>query len=177
MWHWIGKEDGRSGLEWRIAIEGKTAWIYIPGTDHQDDVKFHVRIRLKQTAPGVWITAADLELAWDIFLEIRDTGCDTVYIGGHSWGGAIAAILVWLLRRARINAFGYLYAPKRAGNTRFVEQIADHIDVYVHRGDLIPFLPPWLAGYPRKIFGRWVWPWEAHQPRSYYAEMAEDGFR
>lgn len=176
-WHWVGKDDGRSGLEWRIAIDDNTAWVYIPGTDHHDDIRHHLRIRLKKTAPGVWIAAADLELAWEIFLEIRDTGCDTVYVGGHSWGGAIAAILVWLLRRSRVEAYGYLYAPKRAGNRRFVDQIRQYVDVYIRRGDLVSLLPPWLAGYIYTAIGKWTWPWRAHLPHSYYRQMWRDGFK
>lgn len=176
-WRWIGKGDGRSGLEWKIATEDGETRVYIPGTDHQDDVTHHLRVRLKRTAPGVWITAADLDLAWEIFLEIRMTGCTVAHVGGHSWGGAIAAIVVWLLNRAGINARGYLYAPKRAGNGRFVSQVADKIDVYVHRGDLVPLLPPWLAAYPRREFGQWEWPWKAHLPYQYHEQMIEDGFR
>lgn len=176
-WHWIGKDDGRSGLEWRFSIVGRTAWVYIPGTDHADDARHHLRLRLTGPAPGVWVIAADLALAREIFHEIRDAGVTSALIAGHSWGGAIAALVVWLLNRAGVEAYGTLYAPKRVGNRRFVRQIEDAVDVYVHRGDLVPLMPPWLAGYPRELIGRWRWPWDAHQPHSYYEQMVEDGYR
>jgi pimeloyl-ACP methyl ester carboxylesterase len=176
-YHWIGKEDGRSGLEWKIATDGIHTRVYIPGTDHADDVRHHARIRLRRVAPGVWVTAADMELAAEVYLTVRETGCTTATIAGHSWGAAVAALVVWLLLRAGVEAHGFLYAPKRAGNKRFVLEVRDYVVAYRHRGDLMTLLPPWLAAFECRPIGRVTWPWDAHQPYQYYKQMVDDGVR
>lgn len=175
-WHWVGREDGRSGMEWRFAITDEMFWVYIPGTDHPDDWRHHLKIGLVQAANGVWVTRADLALAAEVVRAVIESGVPA-NIGGHSWGGAIAALAVWMLRRRGWEVGGVVYGAKRAGNAAFVQDVRRHIVAYKHRGDPVLFLPPWQKALPYHVIGSWMWPWKAHGPDTYYKQMERDGFR
>lgn len=175
-WNWIGKDDGRSGLEWRVKIEHGVYWVWIPGTDHPDDVAHHLQTGWVWAHDGVRILRADYALAREVVDELHLSGDESVIVGGHSWGGAVAALIVWILLRRGVDVRGFLYAPKRAGNRAFVDEIAPYITAYRHRGDWIPYLPPWYARFTMRVFGRWTWPWKAHMPDRYADVMEKDGF-
>lgn len=174
-WVWVNKTTDNRGLQWRYTENEHTTVVWIPGTDHRDDWKHHGKIRLFQAADGIWVTRADLELARDIVRVVESIG-KPVRIGGHSWGGAITALVTWILRRRGGLCYGFLFGTKRAGNDRFVESVKLWITSYRTRGDIVPFLPPWLAGFPTTVVGRIDWPWRAHQPSSYRQVIEESGF-
>lgn len=176
-WTKVNYENGREGLQWKWKRTGNTLNIFINGSDHPEDYKHHSKIRLIEAAHGVWVTHADLQLAKDIFLFVRESGAEVVRIGGHSWGGAIAALVVWMLRKVHIKAWGYLYGPKQAGNSQFIQEVSPYIYVYRHRGDFIPLLMFWLSRFTMEKIGTLTWPWKAHGPDTYYTQMERDGFR
>lgn len=172
---WVNKRNDKSGLQWWYRHEDDVLRIYIPGTDHPDDWKHHAQIELVEAANGIVVTRADLALAAEIARFCLDHDLP-VKIGGHSWGGAIAALVVWILRTRKRVAWGYLYAPKQAGNRRFVKAISPYVFVYRRRGDLIPLIMFWLARYKMISFGKLTWPWKAHLPSSYNKQRTADGF-
>jgi len=177
-WHWIGKDDGRSGLEWAFSVRHTGIIdVWIPGTDHIDDWKHHLKIGLIEAADGIWVTRADLLLAADIVRQLPLEAGALVRIGGHSWGGAVGALLVWILRRRGVTARGWIYGPKMVGNQQFVNTTQKWILAYRRRGDVIPFMIPWLARYQMDTIGGLTWPWKAHGPATYYSQMEKDGFR
>lgn len=173
-WVWVNRSDGKSGMEWRYAEVDDTVYIFINGTDHFDDWKHHTKLRRVEAADGVWVTKADLYMTTEI---VHFIGSRRTFIAGHSWGAAIAALVVWILRRRRVQVAGFLYAPKQVGNRKFVQEITPYITAYRHRCDWVPFALPWLATFKMKVFGGIIWPWAAHMPRLYYGVMKRDGFR
>lgn len=177
-WTKVGYDNGREGLEWKWKLTANALTIFINGSDHAKDWGHHSKIRLIEAAHGVWVTEADLELAKDIIQFVRESETEVVRIGGHSWGGAIAALVVWMLNRPNeVNVRGYLYGPKQAGNELFITQVSPFITSYRHRGDIVPLLMFWLARFQMKKIGSWMWPWKAHGPDTYHTQMAADGFR
>jgi hypothetical protein len=93
-------------------------------------------------------------------------GLDINMIEGHSRGGAIAQIIAReLYRRDGKRRFLAIYGSKRAGNRRFVDAVyrACHVLALRHRGDWIPFLPPWYAGIKHGLTHKpWRPVWIAH---------------
>jgi hypothetical protein len=176
VWQWVNRTDDRSGLQWRYRETGNYIHVYVPGTDHPDDWRHHAMIQMVEAADGLWVTRADLALAADIVRIIGKTE-KAIRIGGHSWGGGVAALVVWMLRLRGIDAHGWLYGPKQVGNRKFVADTERYITAYRHRGDLIPMILPWLASYRMKKIGSWKWPWIAHGPDTYHNQMKLEGFR
>jgi len=120
--------------------------------------------RARQAAPGEWVSRADYREAravYDAVAPLADNR--TVYIVGFSRGGAIAQIFARLLSSAQ-DVRVELYAPKRAGNGRFVSRLLRMRRLYAryYGGDIVPFLPPWLAqvGMIRRDI---TLPWVAHR--------------
>ena len=129
-WNWEDRTDDRSGLQWRWRETGNHVFIYIPGTDHKDDWNHHKKIGLFEAADGIWVTRADLMLAYDIVKTIGDTN-KAIRVGGHSWGGGITALLVWIWMQRGKTVHGWLFGPKQVGNRAFVSETAKNITAIV----------------------------------------------
>jgi len=159
---------GKSGVEARIYPRKTGYMIHVLGTDHWRDWLHHVTpfARRREWQAAEKIIAALVELG----IAKRDEGWsytpgDDVVISGHSWGGCIAAMVATILVIPC-----YIYGGKRSprkGLTRYYATRA-----YRHRGDIVPFLPPWRPRYTDEVvFGIWGWPWEAHGLSSYREVM------
>jgi pimeloyl-ACP methyl ester carboxylesterase len=93
------------------------------------------------------------------------------HIFGHSRGGAIAQIVAYELGFRCV--IMRVYGSKRAGNRRFVEAVFRPGDAcYRHRGDWVPWLPPWYARLPNIVFGQWLPLGKAHDYNSYKGQRA-----
>jgi len=89
---------------------------------------------------------------------------------GHSRGGAIAQIVTWELGRRCVVM--RIYGSKRTGNKAFVRQVTECCIAYRHRGDWVPWLPPWYARLPNIVFGPWLPLGKAHDYNSYKGPRA-----
>lgn len=76
-----------------------------------------------------------------------------IMVAGFSRGGAVAACLRLMLG-AKVHT---LFAPKRY-------RLGKAADLAIHyRGDIVPYLPPWMAGYRLDKKGSWQPFWRAHR--------------
>lgn len=175
-WEWKDKTDTNEGLQWRWTVIDGVLYIFIPGTDHILDWWRHRKIKTLEAGDGIRVTRADLELTKVIIRFIQEIGL-SVRVGGHSWGGGIAALITWICLKRGIPVHGFLYAPKQVGNKAFVEAIIDYITAYRHRGDAISYLMFWLCPYPVQPVGKFTWPWKAHMPSVLNYQIQRDGFR
>ena len=82
-------------------------------------------------------------------------------IRGISVGGCIAQIVASILRCKCIT-----YGSKRA--PRVYAGAGTH---YRHRGDIVPFLPPWRPRMHCVLVGEWRPLWIAHKPSSYWEAL------
>lgn len=153
--------EGRDGVEAQVRhINGRRV-LYIYGSDHPNDWKHHVTPGARQRE----------EIAAHKLALLTEGQVDA--IAGHSMGGGIARMVAAIHRAANHRVALYVYGGKRA--PRGYET---HGDFYRHRGDIVPWLPPWRPRYRNTMkIGRWTWPWIAHKPRSYAQQMKRDGVR
>lgn len=79
-------------------------------------------------------------------------------IRGLSVGGCIAQIAATLVEGGICETYG----TKRAPKDYYPEAIH-----YRHRGDFVPFLPPWRPRVFTTVIGDWKPFWIAHHPNSY----------
>jgi hypothetical protein len=105
---------------------------------------------------GDWVEA--VMIADEIQPMIGDR---EVIIGGFSRGGGIAQVLALeLTERGIVWVYAYLFAPKRSTGRNAKRSYV--FAATAHRGDIVPYLPPWLGGPPMTWFGRFTWFWKAH---------------
>lgn len=96
-----------------------------------------------------------------VFPVLVKSGAKHVQTAGISRGGAVAVMLTLIL----INGIdvGYevlppvLWAPKRLGRIGRVFQAMKH------KGDIVPYLPPWYTKYGLVVMGKLELPWVAHK--------------
>ena len=95
----------------------------------------------------------------DCGIEVADLALelDITDIRGLSVGGCIAQIAAMIIG-GRCTTYGTKRAP--AG----YEVAGTH---YRHRGDIVPFLPPWRPRIACTTIGVWRPLWVAHNPKSY----------
>lgn len=161
--------EGPAGVEAKWRRDGETVYCYIYGSDHVLDWLHHFlpRAKLREIIAGDVIALKLAEIVKD-----KD-----VRIGGHSLGGAIAGVVADTL----VN--GQEFDPKHVslftfGAKRCPWKCIPFGTHYRHRGDAVPFLPPWRPAYKlMQVFGKWSFPWKAHGPATYYDAMSMHGFR
>jgi hypothetical protein len=161
--------DGHAGVEARIYQRQHGYMIHVLGTDHWRDWLHHIlpgaRKREWQAADQIIAALVEMGIA-----KSDDDGWsyipgDDVVISGHSWGGCIAAMVATILV-APCYIYGGKRSPRKGLTRHYVAQ------AYRHRGDIVPLLPPWRPRYTDEIvFGKWMWPWEAHKLSNYREVM------
>jgi hypothetical protein len=165
---------GPAGVEARWRRDGDTVYCFIGGSDHWIDWLHHV-------IPGAWKRElwaaqkiADI-IADKNGLHNKSDGIKIV-IGGHSLGGAIACIVAEFLLHEYWTIYEldlYTYGAKRLRWKTTAK--GEH---YRHRGDIVPYLPPWMPKYQDvKPYGSWMPFWKAHGPRTYYDLMVSHKLR
>ncbi len=98
--------------------------------------------------------AAAIDNIWDELLaETQTSSCclhpSSLILTGHSLGGALAMLAAFRLRD-RVEAV-YTFGQPRVGNKAFAlfydYALKERTFRVVHADDIVPRLPPWLAGY------------------------------
>ena len=154
---------------WRIEPDG-TLRVYLNGSERLPDwVRNFQTCRRK--VRGVRVNRVDRREALATIRELRGEidRAERVIVGGHSRGASEASIMAF-----ELGCESVLFAPKRTGCKRFVQSV-DYIG-FRHRGDFVPFLPPWNAGFKVQVFGPWRPVWISHEPREYQKRMEQYGF-
>lgn len=160
--------EGPAGVEAKWRRDGETVYCYIYGSDHVLDWLHHF-------LPGAKTREikAGNKLAEKLMHILKGA---SLHIGGHSLGGSIACIvadLVYSNSGGATKAHLFTFGAKRCP-WKYIP-FGTH---YHHRGDMVPFLPPWRPAYKLiQVFGKWNFPWKAHGPATYYDAMSMHGFR
>jgi hypothetical protein len=163
-WNTIDLGPGdRSHVQARWKDKDDKRYLYIDGSDHWIDWAHHF-------LPGA--QRREIAAAYKLAsILIKEPGAAEFVVGGHSLGGAIATAVTCILDAALLPVTGYAFGGKRPPKRYNAD-----VTCYRHRGDLVPFLPPWRPRYakvieigPRKPF------WAAHEPREYFPEMLRAG--
>ncbi len=154
---------GKAGIEAKYRIEGDTLYCFVLGSNHPMDWLHHI-------IPGA--AKRELEAGRNIMRELHDViGVRRLVIGGHSLGAAVAVVVGSLMSYycpVEVCVFG----GKRTAWAETVPYAA-----YRHKGDIVPFFPPWRPKYENAVFGKWRPPWKAHGPQTYHKKMKEKGLR
>jgi len=173
MSEWVTFRKKQLGAGWRTRVvtlpnaTRPTRYVYFFGSDHPLDWIHHVVPfdRLRE-----WLMARRVAK----HLLTLDEQTMHYIIGGHSLGGAIAAMVTYRLRKWGYLAMGYGFGAKRVG---YPWHDALNV-VYVHEGDIVPKLPPWRKRYAREeVYGERETAWAAHQPSAYHDVEQRHGFR
>ncbi len=151
--------DGPAGVEARYRVQGGVCYCFIRGSDHWADWLHHI-------LPGAY--GREVLAGILVAKKLMDIHCDQYVIGGHSLGGVIAIICADTLgKHVKLFTFG----TKR---DKIKVNTGTH---YRHRGDIVPFLPPWMPKIECEVFGEWMPFWKAHEPKQYYELMEKVGLR
>lgn len=151
---------GPSGIEAKY----NDGVLYIRGSDHMHDWLHHV-------IPGAKRREEQAAIELHNYIVRHELPVHTV--AGHSLGGPIALKLSYLFRANYTTVRCFLYGPKRAPKSWHTPAT-----VYRHRGDIVPFLPPWRRRYQNtELIGNRLPLWKAHGPNTYWDRMEADGVR
>jgi len=160
--------SGKAGVEAKVFLNPitETAWVLVYGTDSAFDWILHFL-----PGWGDWIEISyAVALGYRIRKMIKEAGIKRLYLYGHSWGGAIAAIVHEELLEAcpdlEISTTGLGYKKPIAGMLNLS---------YRNRGDIVPLLTPWRRGrlYGKRLFGRWKPFWIAHRLSEYIQNLKD----
>ena len=163
---------------------GGTVYVWVAGSNDAEDWRGNLNpapIDLEDGAKVGWRDNQEASLILSrIVEEIGVKSIGAVTICGFSRGGAIAQILAYDMADIADTAL-LLFASKRAGNRRFCQLLRDKkrlkvISAVKHRGDLIPFLPPWplYRNVKHSLAGKLTWPWTAHMRSAKAAARLRD---
>lgn len=153
---------GKAGIEAKLLAPG-VVWIH--GSDHWRDWLHHV-------LPGA--KRREIEAAEAIVKAVYTPKVNRWVIGGHSLGGCVAGMVAVLLMEKGLYVECYTFGGKRVP-WRWVDIATTH---YRHRGDLVPFFPPWRTPHAEEtLIGNWAWPWKAHGPETYDAVRRKHGLK
>lgn len=171
--------DGPNG-KYRI-IDETIMFVYLYGTDHPSEWRMHYPDRGKRIRTNVgMVNQGYYEHAIDVYYWIQENHprVNRFYIGGHSFGGAIAQILGAHLSHYGHTALVTTFGTIRAGRIR-KRFLAGCVN-YIHWFDVAYLWPLWpfysLHGN-RIRFGRFGWPWDVHQPPYYRTHKLKEGFQ
>jgi len=151
-------------LDYRVTERHNATDILVIGSNDYGDWKRNLQFRSRDLGDGVHVNRVDRKEALKLIRQVRHLLTDTMIVRGHSRGGAIAQQAAWELRRLNYSVKLMLYGSKRTGNQAFVDKLlATGSTVSIrHKGDWVPYLPPWRSHLPWVVVGEWTWPWRAH---------------
>lgn len=146
----------------RVLRTGDTLIVWLGGTTGHSEWARNLRTRTvreydRRVKAELWaeaITVGDE-------IESMLGGVQTVVVAGFSRGGGLAQVVALeaISKVLGVRVLVRLYAPKRAlSDVRGVPVI--HCSA--HRGDIVPYLPPWYARLGVTWMGRFDWLWKAH---------------
>jgi pimeloyl-ACP methyl ester carboxylesterase len=167
-WQQLQSNRGR----WRI--QDGALFIYLEGSVTYSDWVRNFMVGRRRTAQG-YVNRVDHREALATIREMRQPlqVVKSVQVAGHSRGAAEAYAMAQELRAAGHCVRCVLFAPKRTGCREY--QDSEYL-AYRRRGDWVPFLPPWYAGWRCIVFGSWLPLWKAHEPREYQELIRGHGF-
>lgn len=179
-WIHFNDNDDNDGVEgrWAYVTDDHIAF-FIFGTNHFIDWIRNILIK-KLRYDGVRVNRHDLyEAQWCVEYmtnHIDMSKIRKITVGGHSRGGATAAVVVLkLLKKFPDKEIqGVLTAPKKTGNKALITRTEEHIQSFRHHGDFVPLLPPYIPffypyrNYKHNTFGKWTYKFvTAHRLKSY----------
>ena len=148
----------------RYLVHDGTLYIWCAGTHGWSQWAHNVDTRTMRYA-GRRVNTRDYAEASYIIVELASSGtihrAKEIVTCGFSRGGAAAQILALMIDSGfRVRTQLHLFASKRT-MTRVsdIETEANR----AHRGDPVPYLPPWPYRLPPVDWQRKItWPWKAH---------------
>ena len=137
--------DQKDEVAFEVKQEGGISIIVIRGTANADNVQSDIDVRLvSDVRTGIRLHKGFRDAAITV-MQIIDTTKTlehTVYVTGHSLGGAVAQIIgMWLHIRGK-NVQIYSYGSPKVSDQVLSGGQPTHWRV-VRRSDPIPFTPPW----------------------------------
>ena len=165
MWNKIDLwPSGKAGIEARWRVENGDLYCFIGGSDHWVDWIHHF-------LPGS--KRRELMCGMRLARALRPKIKESVFIGGHSVGGVVASLVARMFEDEGEEVYAITFGGKRP-----LEGTEDAVISYRHRGDIVPFFPPWRKRYKHEMrIGKWMPFWKAHGPATYYEAMEIYGFR
>lgn len=163
MWDEIDLGPGdRSHIQARTRAVDGVRYAYADGSDHWIDWVHHV-------VPGA--KAREEAAGWELAKRILAWGIpERFVVGGHSLGAAVMTVAAtYLVNYAPTECM--VYGGKRS------PVVYENIQAFRHSGDYIPWLFVLRPAYKNQVFGKWLPPWQAHEPREYYPLMVEHGLK
>lgn len=144
---------GPAGIEASSWDKDGKRYLWICGSDHWRDWLHHVW-------PGA--KRREIAAAHAILTSVESPEVKRYVVGGHSLGGCVASILATLMRERGLQVDAVLCGPKRAPKGYVTGEAV------IHRGDVVPSLPPWRPAYKSAAYMGERKPfWIAHDPGNY----------
>ena len=155
-WNKLNDDDTKIGVEGEWIIKNRVLYLYITYTNHKRDVLSDCLIipTLRGNHMGLQ-PFADWLRVW-IDIKYMENEFDSITIFACSMGGGIAQILCndLTIPINKAISIGGL-------NTTF--KVHPKLELYINRGDLVPYLGLWFKRPKKKILNSaWQWPWKAH---------------
>ena len=146
----------------RVLRRDRTLYVWLSGTTGHAEWARNLDVRTmlvynRRVKTELWREALDVALEVTPMLD----GVKEILVAGFSRGGGLAPVVALELIARQIDAAitVQLWAPKRALSDVTGVPIAH---CFAHRGDIVPYLPPWYGRLPVEWFGRCDWFWKAH---------------
>lgn len=156
-------------MSWRRICDGRHRVIerdgglivWLSGTTGWREWVDNFRLRTQRVA-GHRIKRVDWAEARVIAGEIErliTSATKWVQVCGYSRGGGLAQVVAIAAAGLGCPVWIRLYAPKRSMSRPAVTGV---VFCQAFRGDVVPFLPPWLGLPEISWHNRVTWPWKAH---------------
>ena len=137
--------DQKDEVAFDIKQDNGVTIIIIRGTANQSNLQSDIDVRLvRDDELGIYLHKGFRDASVSVMsnIEIGITINHTVYVTGHSLGGAIAQIIgMWLHKRGH-NVQVFSYGSPKVSNQIMSSGQPTHWRV-VRRSDPVPFTPPW----------------------------------
>ena len=137
--------DQKDEIAFDIKQDNGVTIIIIRGTANQSNLQSDIDVRLvRDDELGIYLHKGFRDASVSVMsnIEIGITINHTVYVTGHSLGGAIAQIIgMWLHKRGH-NVQIFSYGSPKVSNQIMSSGQPTHWRV-VRRSDPVPFTPPW----------------------------------
>jgi hypothetical protein len=137
--------DQKDEIAFDIKQDNGVTIIIIRGTANQSNLQSDIDVRLvRDDELGIYLHKGFRDASVSVMsnIEIGITINHTVYVTGHSLGGAIAQIIgMWLHKRGH-NVQVFSYGSPKVSNQIMSSGQPTHWRV-VRRSDPVPFTPPW----------------------------------